>query len=229
MKLHLSLAMLLCATAAVAAAQEAPPLDSTVQRFSYAIGVNIARSLQQQGVTVIDAGAFALAIQDMLEGREPRLSGGQMQAALEEYQQQMMQVRTKEATTNEQQGAQFLAMNRDADGVVELDSGVQYRVMKAGEGERPSETDTVIVHYRGRLLNGTEFDSSYSRGQPAELGVSQVIPGWQQALQLMPVGSRWQVWIPSGLAYGPRGAGAAIGPNATLHFEIELVGIKDTP
>lgn len=229
MKLHLPLAILLCATAAVATGQEVPPLDNTVQRFSYAIGLNIARNLQQQGITELDAAAFALAIQDMLEGREPRISGGQMQAALEEYQQQMMQTRTKQATKNEQEGAQFLAMNRDAEGVVELGSGVQYRVMQAGDGERPAETDTVIVHYRGRLLDGTEFDSSYSRGQPTELGVSQVIPGWQEALQLMPVGSRWQVWIPGGLAYGPRGAGAAIGPNATLHFEIELVAIKDTP
>jgi FKBP-type peptidyl-prolyl cis-trans isomerase FklB len=108
---------------------------------------------------------------------------------------------------------------------VVLDSGLQYRVVEPGTGESPAETDTVVVHYRGRLLDGTEFDSSYGRGEPAEFGVGQVIPGWQQALQLMPVGSKWEVWIPASLAYGTEGTGG-IGPNETLHFDIELIEIK---
>ena len=106
-----------------------------------------------------------------------------------------------------------------------LDSGVQYRVIESGAGGSPTDTDTVVVHYRGRLLDGSEFDSSYGRGQPTELGVGQVIPGWQQILQLMPVGSTWEVWIPAALGYGAQGA-ASIGPNETLHFEIALIEIK---
>ena len=119
----------------------------------------------------------------------------------------------------------YLKENSVREGVVVLDSGLQYRIVKPGAGGSPTETDTVVVHYRGRLLNGSEFDSSYVRGQPAELGVGQVIPGWQQALQLMPVGSTWEIWIPAALAYGAQGAGS-IGPNETLHFDIELLEIK---
>lgn len=223
------LALVVFAVVTAATAQETTPLTTTVQKFSYAIGLNIARNLRQQGIEKVDADALALAIQDALEGNEPRLTMPQMQAAVEAYREELMRERTEQAAKNEAEGAQFLAMNRDAEGVVELDSGVQYRVMKVGDGERPTETDTVVVHYRGRLLDGTEFDSSFGRGEPAELGLAQVIPGWREALQRMPVGSRWQVWIPSGLAYGSRGAGATIGPNATLYFEIELIAIKDVP
>src|SRR5208282_3574512 len=131
------------------------------------------------------------------------------------------------AATNKTEGEAFLAANKSKDGVVTLPSGLQYKILTAGTGPKPTASDSVVCNYRGTLINGTEFDSSYKRGQPATFGVGQVIKGWTEALQLMPVGSKWQLFIPSSLAYGERGAGADIGPNATLIFEVELVSIQD--
>ena len=148
-----------------------------------------------------------------------------MRVAATAYQNELNAERLTAGEKNRATGEKFLAENKSRDGVVALDSGLQYRVVEAGAGESPTETDTVVVHYRGRLLDGTEFDSSYGRGEPTEFGVGQVIVGWQQALQLMTVGAKWEVWIPAGLAYGAEGP-ASIGPNQTLHFDIELIEIK---
>jgi FKBP-type peptidyl-prolyl cis-trans isomerase len=131
------------------------------------------------------------------------------------------------AAKNKTEGEAFLAANKAKDGVVTLPSGLQYKILTAGTGPKPTASDSVVCNYRGTLINGTEFDSSYKRGQPATFGVGQVIKGWTEALQLMPVGSKWQVVIPSSLAYGDRGAGAEIGPNATLIFEVELLSIQE--
>jgi FKBP-type peptidyl-prolyl cis-trans isomerase len=131
------------------------------------------------------------------------------------------------AAKNKTEGEAFLAANKAKDGVVTLPSGLQYKILTAGTGPKPTASDSVVCNYRGTLINGTEFDSSYKRGQSATFGVGQVIKGWTEALQLMPVGSKWQVVIPSSLAYGDRGAGAEIGPNATLIFEVELLSIQE--
>ena len=222
------LAVLACAmlvTGGTAGAQEAA-LDTAKQRFSYGLGMQIAQSLVRQKITDVDAGALALAVEDMLGGREPRLSIDELRAAVKSYQAEAAAVRASLAEANKAAGADFMARNRSLEGVVEHESGIQYVVREEGTGERPTETDSVLVHYRGWLLDGTEFDSSYKRGQPVTLGVGEVIPGWQQALMLMPVGSRWEVWVPSDLAYGADGAGATIGPNQTLHFEIQLIAIE---
>ena len=152
-----------------------------------------------------------------------------MTAFEEDVRQKQAQARSVAAENNKKAGDAFLAENARKDGVVVLPSGLQYKILKAGEGKKPTETDTVVCQYRGTLIDGTEFDSSYRSGQPATFEVKGVIPGFREALKLMPVGSKWQLVIPSELAYGDRGAGNAIEPNATLIFEIELISIKDQP
>ena len=201
-------------------------LDTDVQKFSYAIGLSIGHNLRQQGLQKIDPKAVALAIDDIVNGRPLRLTVEQMKAAQEGYRTALLEERATLAESNKKAGEAFLAANGKKEGITVLDSGLQYRVIKAGTGEKPTETDKVKVNYRGWLLDGTEFDSSYSRGEPAVLTVSEVIPGWQEVLKRMPVGSHWEVWIPHALAYGQNGAGAAIGPNQTLHFDIELLSIE---
>ena len=133
------------------------------------------------------------------------------------------------AEVNKKEGDAFLAANKTKDGVVTLPSGLQYKILTQGTGPKPTPTDSVVCNYKGTLLNGTEFDSSYKRGQPATFPVGGVIKGWTEALQLMPVGSKWQLFVPSDLAYGQRGPGGGIGPNSTLVFEVELISIKSKP
>jgi FKBP-type peptidyl-prolyl cis-trans isomerase FklB len=225
MKFSALLAALLLGAHVSVQAQDDKPLTSNAEKFSYGIGLQIGQQLKRQGLTGLDTEAIALAIEDVLQGNNLRVSMEDMQVAATAYQNERNAEKLAAATENQAAGEKFLEENSTREGVVVLDSGLQYRVVKAGTGEPPTETDTVTVHYRGRLLDGTEFDSSYSRGAPTELGVGQVIPGWQEALQLMGVGSKWEVWIPASLAYGAQGAGT-IGPNETLHFDIELVEIK---
>jgi FKBP-type peptidyl-prolyl cis-trans isomerase FklB len=205
--------------------QASKPLTTNVERFSYGVGLQIGQQLKRQGLTGVDTRAIAMAIEDILAGNELRVSMDDMRVAATAYQNELNSKKLATAEQNRAAGDKFLEGNGTREGVVVLDSGLQYRVVEPGTGESPAETDTVVVHYRGRLLDGTEFDSSYGRGEPAEFGVGQVIPGWQQALQLMPVGSKWEVWIPASLAYGTEGTGG-IGPNETLHFDIELIEIK---
>jgi FKBP-type peptidyl-prolyl cis-trans isomerase FklB len=225
MKLPVLAASLIVAVHLPVYAQDSKPLTTNVQKFSYGIGLQIGQQLKRQGMSSLDTEAIAMAIEDVLRGNDLRVSMEDMQVAATAYQNELNAEKLAAGAENQAAGEKFLEENSDREGVVVLDSGLQYRIVKAGTGESPTETDTVTVHYRGRLLDGTEFDSSYGRGQPTELGVGQVIPGWQEALQLMPVGSKWEVWIPASLAYGSQGAGS-IGPNETLHFDIELIEIK---
>ncbi len=208
-------------------ADEGNKLESNVQKFSYAIGLQLGDNLKNQGILDLDEQALAQGIRDYLDGNDLRLTPDEIQQAVTDYQQEMLEKRLALAKKNREAGETFLETNGKRDGVVVLDSGVQYEVVEKGSGDNPTETDVVMVHYRGYLIDGSEFDSSFSRGEPTELEIAQVIPGWQQTLQLMKVGSKWKVWIPSDLAYGLRGAGNRIGPNEMLHFDIELISIKE--
>ena len=208
------------------AAEEEPRLESVLQRLSYAVGLQIGQSLRRQGLDEIDAAALTAALEDVYANRQPRITLEQMQEAQAAYQAESTARQSQQAEANLAAGRAFLASNAENEGVVQAPDGFQYRILRAGDGATPTAEDRVVVHYRGRLLDGTEFDSSYGRGEPTEFMLGAVIPGWQAALQLMPAGSHWEVWIPAELAYGERGAGGSIGPNQALHFEIELLEIK---
>ena len=225
MKVPVLLTALVLAVQVPVHAEESKPITTNAEKFSYGIGLQIGQQLLKQGLSTVDSRVIAMAIEDVLKGNDLRVSMEEMQVAATAYQNELNAEKLAAADRNIAAGEQFLKENSSREGVIVLDSGLQYRIVTPGTGDSPTATDTVVVHYRGRLLDGSEFDSSYSRGQPAELGVGQVIPGWQQALQLMPVGSKWEVWIPASLAYGSQGAGS-IGPNETLHFDIELIEIK---
>ena len=220
-------ALLVVVISMTAAAQESAKLETPTQKFSYMVGLQLGDNLLNQRLTNLDIDAVAQGIEDYLAGMDPKLSQQEMQEAITAYQQIQLEARLALAKKNRDASKAFLAKNKDREGVIVLDSGVQYKVVTAGGGESPTETDKVVVHYRGFLIDGTEFDSSFSRGQPTELDISQVIAGWQQTLQLMKVGAKWKVWIPSDLAYGLHGAGNKIGPNEMLSFDIELIGIKE--
>ena len=174
----------------------------------------------------LDNPAFLQAVEDVLSNSELKLSKEEMQQILSDFQKKEQEELAAAASNNKASGEKFLAENKSKDGVKTTESGLQYKVVTAGEGEKPKASSQVVVHYRGTLIDGTEFDSSYSRGEPATLGVNQVIKGWQEALQMMPVGSKWQIYVPADLAYGQRGAGGTIKPNSTLIFDIELLEIK---
>jgi FKBP-type peptidyl-prolyl cis-trans isomerase FklB len=211
----------------------AAPLTTRKQKFSYALGMNIATglgtNLKKQGVEV-DWSLVAQGLKDGAGGKGTRLSQDEAKTVLNEVQTEVhkeQQEKMKQAADkNKTEGQAFLTANKDKEGVKTLPSGLQYKVITEGTGPKPATTDTVVCNYRGTLINGTEFDSSYKRGEPATFPVGGVIKGWTEALQLMPVGSKWQLFVPSDLAYGERGAGAEIGPNSTLIFEVELISIK---
>jgi FKBP-type peptidyl-prolyl cis-trans isomerase FklB len=204
-------------------------LKTEKDKFSYALGMNLGSGLHKQSVDV-DPAIFLRGLKDGLAAGKTLLTEQEAQATLvqmqndlrKKAQEKMQQV----AVSNKQTGDAFLASNKAQDGVVTLPSGLQYKILKEGTGPKPAATDSVVCNYRGTLLDGTEFDSSYKRGQPATFQVNGVIKGWTEALQLMPVGSKWQLVIPSDLAYGDRGAGQQIGPNSTLIFEVELLSIQ---
>ncbi|ADJ28039.1 FKBP-type peptidyl-prolyl cis-trans isomerase [Nitrosococcus watsonii] len=203
----------------------AEELETDAKKLSYLIGYQFGQNMQQQGIE-LDKQAFMLALEDALQQTPSRLSPEQAKAAMNAVQQQAQQKRTESGEKNKATGKDFLKTNKEKEGVVELPNGLQYRIIEQGEGKKPAAEDTVVVNYRGTLVDGTVFDSSYERGEPVTFKVNGVIKGWQQALQLMPVGSKWKVFIPSDLAYGERGAGRLIGPNETLIFDIELLEIK---
>jgi FKBP-type peptidyl-prolyl cis-trans isomerase len=211
----------------------AAPLTTRKQKFSYALGMNIGSglgtNLKKQSLEV-DWSLVAQGLKDAAAGTKTRLTEDEAKAVLTEVQTEVrkqQQEKAKEAADkNKAEGDAFLAANKTKEGVVTLPSGLQYKILKAGTGPKPTATDTVVCNYRGTLINGTEFDSSDKHGQAATFGVGQVIPGWTEALQLMPVGSKWQLFIPSNLGYKERGAGADIGPNATLIFEVERLSIQ---
>ncbi len=222
-KSTLSVAVVLLAFTSLAAT--ATELKTHKQVFSYAVGFQIAQGLKRDKID-IDRKAFNQAVEDVLKGAKPRLTPQEMQAALDKFRQDKIQEQMALAKKNAEASSKFLAANKKKKGVVTLPSGVQYNIIKEGSGPRPKSTDTVTVNYRGSLLNGKEFDSSFKRGQPAELKVDSVIKGWQEILPLMKVGSKWHVVIPADQAYGDRGAGNVIGPDEALVFDIDLLSIK---
>jgi FKBP-type peptidyl-prolyl cis-trans isomerase len=217
------------ASTAAKSTAAAPELKTDKEKGSYAVGLNIGASLKQQPVD-LDLPSVLRGIKDAHDGNKPLLSDAEIEAELKILQTQANQKRDadlqKAGEANMKAGEAFLAANKAKDGVVTLPSGLQYKILTAGTGAKPTASDTVVCNYSGTLINGTEFDSSYKRGKPAEFPVGGVIKGWTEALQLMPVGSKWQLVVPSELAYGSRGAGGAIGPNETLVFEVELISIK---
>jgi FKBP-type peptidyl-prolyl cis-trans isomerase len=205
-------------------------LSTQTQKASYAIGMNIGKNLKRDSVEV-DPAILLRGLKDAIAGNKLLLSDDEAKAALTQLQ---AEVRGKEeakakaaAVENKKLGDAFLAANKTKEGVVTLPSGLQYKIIKEGTGPKPSADDTVVCNYRGTLVDNTEFDSSYKRGEPIKIPVGQVIKGWTEAIQLMPVGSKWQLFIPSDLAYGERGApGSPIGPNSALIFDVELLSIE---
>jgi FKBP-type peptidyl-prolyl cis-trans isomerase len=208
-------------------AQEPTELKTEKDKVNYGIGVSIGKSLKQQGMEV-DLNLVMKGLKDELSGNKLLLSDDELRKTMTSFQQELrqkqMQARQTAAMNNKKEGEDFQAENKKKEGVVTLPSGLQYQILKAGAGQKPTETNTVEVRYRGTLLNGKEFDSSGSDTRTFKL--AQIIPGWREALQLMPVGSKWRLVVPSNLAYGERGMGQTIMPNSTLIFEVELVGIK---
>ena len=210
-------------------AGESPVLKTQKDKVSYGIGVDMASNFKQQGVE-FNADILIQGFKDQSSGKQLLMTEDDIRTVLNAYQNEIMQKRTQAmkvaAEENRKIGDAFLAENKNKEGVVTLPSGLQYKILKVGEGRKPTDADMVECHYRGVLVNGTEFDSTYRTGKPVAFKVTGVIPGWSEALKLMPVGSKWQLFIPPQLAYGERAAGRDIGPNATLIFELELIAIK---
>ena len=217
---------------AAKSAGSATPLALKTQKdkFSYSLGMKMGENLHRQSVPV-DPAILARGLRDGLAGGKTLLTDEEAQATLGEVQNDLrkkQQEKMQEAgAANKKEGEAFLAANKSKEGVVALPSGLQYKILKEGTGPKPTATDTVVCNYQGTLIDGKEFDSSYKRGQPATFPVSGVIKGWTEALQLMPVGSKWQLFIPADLAYGDRGPSPDIGPDSTLVFEVELLSIAD--
>lgn len=210
-------------------AAEKKELKTQKEKASYAIGLDIGNSLKKSNLE-IDNASLNKGIKDALSGGKPLMTEQEMKetiTALQKDMQAKQQAQAKVAgEKNKKEGEEFLAANKKKDGVVTLPSGLQYKVIKSGTGKTPKATDSVTVHYRGTLIDGTEFDSSYKRNQAATFPVNGVIAGWTEALQLMKEGDKWQLFIPSNLAYGERGAGSTIGPNSVLIFEVELMSVN---
>jgi len=193
-----------------------------MDKISYALGISLGANLKNNGFEALDYEKVALGMQDLMEGKSLQMSTQEAQTLINSYFQQLQE---KAHASTIAQGQSFLAENAKRTGVVTTASGLQYEVITEGKGQKPSASDRVQVHYHGTLLSGEVFDSSVNRGEPATFGVTQVISGWVEALQLMPVGSKWKLFIPSSLAYGAQGAGQSIGPHTTLIFEVELLAI----
>ena len=195
-----------------------------MEKVSYSLGVNVAKSVKNQGLTSIDSDAIAQAFTDVFEGNDLKISEQESNVILQDF---FGKLAKKAQSANVEAGQKFLSENAKRNGVVTTKSGLQYEVLVEGTGVSPKENDKVTVHYHGTLIDGTVFDSSVDRGKPATFPVNGVIPGWVEALQLMNQGAKYKLFIPSELAYGERGAGGSIGPNATLIFEVELISIGD--
>lgn len=217
------------ATAAKPGAGAAPTLKTDREKAAYAIGANIGRSMKKEGVE-LDPALIARGIKDGISGGKLLLTDEQAQAALVAFSGEMKKKQDAQiaalGAANQKEGDAFLLTNKAKPGVVTLPSGLQYKVVTAGNGPKPTAEDTIKCNYRGTLLNGTEFDSSAKHGGPADIPVGRVIKGWTEALQLMPVGSKWELYVPASLAYGNQAAGPDIGPNSTLVFEVELLSIE---
>lgn len=203
-------------------------LETDEQKVSYGMGLNLGKRIKEE--FALDVDAFAGGVRHAMNDAEPLMTDEQIMETMQKFQQEQITKREAEfkaeADKNQSAAETFLAANKAKEGVVTTESGLQYRVLEEGEGARPGPEDVVEVNYRGTLIDGTEFDSSYKRGESVTFPVAGVIPGWTEALQLMPVGSKYELVIPAELAYGPGGTGGVIGPNATLIFEVELLDIK---
>jgi FKBP-type peptidyl-prolyl cis-trans isomerase FklB len=219
----------LCLLVPQVQAAETGTLKSQKEKVSYTLGIDVAKSLKQLGVEV-DSDIFIKGVKDALTGTKPLLTDEEMQNVMTTFKQEMsakqMEKMKALGEKNKKEGEAFLAENKKKSGVKTTASGMQYKVIKDGTGKTPKKTDKVNCNYQGTLIDGTEFDSSYKRGQPATFPVDGVIPGWTEALQMMKVGSKWQLFVPAKLAYNERGAGPLIGPNAVLIFTVELLSIQ---
>ena len=193
-----------------------------MDKYSYGLGMGVAQNLRSMGAEDICVDDFMQAVKDIFEGKQPAISFGEAQDIVQKH---FAAIQEKAAAASQEQGETFLRMNKERPGVVTLPSGLQYLVLKQGNGQQPKATDRVRCHYEGRLVDGTVFDSSIQRGEPAVFGVGQVIQGWVEALQLMKEGDKWRLYIPYQLAYGEQGAGDAIPPRAALVFDVELLNV----
>ena len=211
------------------AAPDATTLTSDMDKLSYSIGADLGKNFKKQGIE-INPSVMAQGLQDGMNGSQLILTEDQMKDVLNKFQKDLMAKRNVEfnqkAEANKAKGEAFLSQNKALEGVVTLPSGLQYKIIENGKGAKPGKDDTVTVDYTGKLIDGQVFDSSEKTGKPATFKVSQVIPGWTEALQLMPAGSTWEVYVPANLAYGPRSIGGPIGPNETLIFKIHLIDVK---
>ncbi len=196
--------------------------EKRMNKVSYALGLSIGNNFLSSGINNLKVDDFVKGLQDVLDGKTPDISYDEAKEVVDEY---FTKLQKEKLENNRKAGEEFLNINKGKAGVVTLPSGLQYQVLKKGDGAKPTASDKVKCHYHGTLINGTVFDSSVQRGEPAVFGVSQVIPGWVEALQMMPVGSKWRLFIPSNLAYGEHGAGGAIEPNSALVFDVELLDI----
>ncbi len=230
MKLRFMTVLCAALIAGLAIAAEKVELKTQKDKVSYSIGLDIGNNLKKQSVD-INPDAFAKGLKDAFAGSSPLMTEQEIRDTMTAFQQEMIAKQLERSKglgeKNKKEGEAFLAGNKGKEGVVTLPSGLQYKVIKEGDGKTPKATDIVTVNYRGALVDGTEFDSSYKRGEAADFQVGSVIAGWTEALQLMKEGAKWQLFIPANLAYGERGAGNAIGPNAVLVFEIELISVTE--
>lgn len=226
---NLAFAIVVVALASPVLAEDRPALKDTKDKLSYSIGYDIGNTFKKQGMD-LSTDALAVGVKDALSGAKPLLTEQETQEVMTNFQKEMMEKQQSAGKAagekNKMEGDKFLAENKGKPGVKTTASGLQYKVIKEGSGASPKETDTVTVNYRGTLLNGTEFDSSYKRNEPATFPLNRVIKGWTEGVALMKPGAKYQFFIPSALAYGDRGAGADIGPNSTLIFEVELLSVK---
>ncbi len=213
----------LLVNAAIAA--DAKP-STEKENFSYTIGFQIGQGFKRDGLDV-DTKSMSQAINDVMKDEAPALSPDEMRLAMEDAQKKLAAARKVKSDKAKATGDKYLAANSKKDGVITRESGLQYKVISTGKGKQPKATDSITAHYKGTLIDGKEFDSSYRRGEPATFNVGQVIAGWKEILPLMKEGDKWQVFIPSNLAYGERGQGATIGPNETLVFDIELIKVNE--
>ena len=210
----------LSTTAAIAAKP-----STELEKFSYAIGFQVGQGFKRDNLE-IDTAVMSQAINDVLNNKAPQLDMAEMRSAMETTQKKLMAARASKGEQAKKDGEAFLAANKKKADVITRDSGLQYKVLLSGKGKQPTATSSITAHYQGTLINGTEFDSSYRRNSPATFSVNQVISGWKEVLPLMHEGDKWQVFIPSSLAYGEKGTGSTIGPNETLIFQIELVKVN---
>ena len=205
-------------------------MDKELDRLSYALGMSMGHNFKSSGIEKVDSADFAAGVAAVYEGADPRISYDEAKNIIREYftalEARQQEAAKEMAAVNAAAGEAFLAENGKRPEVNTTASGLQYEVVKEGDGPMPAAADRVVVHYTGRLIDGTVFDSSEERGEPATFGVTQVIPGWVEALQMMKAGSTWRLYIPSALAYGPQGAGGAIGPNQTLIFDVTLLSVE---